>query len=175
MRIHACRIGPARRHILDRVLTIADSAAGLVERQTGISLHNVDLLVTDTYFTRLIAGERDGDLYGCTTYGLDRIIAVINAEFCGNFSTPTVDRTVIHELVHGAQMSKPGIRRREKHRTHDSYARLQGAALSLHRTRWNADEAEAEHLEHLAVQLDDTAPSGGPIREFHRTHISALI
>ncbi|MFH8470332.1 hypothetical protein [Streptomyces sp. NPDC017991] len=162
MQVNAYAIGPARRPVLDRVCTIADQATRLVEKEMSACLRGVELLVTDTYFTRLLACAEDGaSLYGCTLYGLDRIVCVANAQ--AHLHDPAeVDKTVIHELVHAAQMLRPGVRRVEKFRTEESLSRLSAPAREQYHTRWDDSEAQACELEHLAAYLD---PATGPARE----------
>lgn len=168
MQVNAYAIGPARRPVLDRVCATADQAAALVESEFGVWLFGVELLVTDSYFTRLLAGDDDG-LYGCTLYGLDRVLAVVNAQAHAN--PAEVDKTVIHELVHAAQMLAPGVRRIEKFRTEESLSRLPAPALEQYDARWNAAEAQACELERLADHLD---PAGGPVREARRAPIHTI-
>lgn len=169
MQVNAYAIGPARRPVLDRVCAIADQAARLVESEMSVRLHGVELLVTDTYFTRRLAGDDDG-LYGCTLYGLDRILAVVNAQ--AHLDDPAeVDKTVIHELVHAAQMLLPGVRRVEKFRTEESLSRLPAPALEQYDARWDDDEAQACGLERLAERL---GPAAGPVREARHAPIHTI-
>ncbi|MGY1503642.1 hypothetical protein ACW4TU_45000 (plasmid) [Streptomyces sp. QTS52] len=171
MQVNAYAIGPARQPVLDRVCAIADQAAHLVESEMGACLRGVELLVTDTYFTRRLAGEEDGaGLYGCTLYGLDRILCVANAQ--AHLTDPAeVDKTVIHELVHAAQMLRPGVRRVEKFRTEESLSRLTAPALEQYHTRWDDGEAQACELERLAAHLN---PAVGPVREARRAPIHTI-
>lgn len=169
MQVNAYAIGPARRPVLDRVCAIADQAAALVESEMGVRLHGVELLVTDTYFTRLLAGDDDG-LYGCTLYGLDRVLAVVNAQ--AHLDDPAeVDKTVIHELTHAAQMLRPGVRRVEKFRTEEALSWLPAAELEQYDAQWDAGEAQAVELERLADHLD---PAAGPVRVAHRAHVNTI-
>jgi hypothetical protein len=169
MQVNTYAIGPARRPVLDRVCAIADQAAALVENEMGVRLHGVELLVTDTYFTRRLAGDDDG-LYGCTLYGLDRVLAVVNAQ--AHLTDPAeVDKTVIHELVHAAQMLRPGVRRVEKFRTDEALSRLPAPALEQYDAWWDDSEAQACELERLAAHLDPTA---GPVRMARRTPIHTI-
>lgn len=169
MQVNAYAIGPARRPVLDRVCAVADQAAVLVENELGVRLLGVELLVTDTYFTRRLAGDDDG-LYGCTLYGLDRVLAVINAQ--AHLGDPTeVDKTVIHELVHAAQMLRPGVRRVEKFRTEEALSRLPVPALEQYHAWWDAGEAQACELERLAEHLN---PAAGAVREARRAPIHTI-
>lgn len=169
MQVNAYAIGPARRPVLDRVCSIADQAAVLVESELGVRLLGVELLVTDSYFTRLLAGDDDG-LYGCTLYGLDRVLAVVNAQ--AHLANPAeVGKTVIHELVHAAQMLAPGVRRIEKFRTEEALSRLPAPALEQYDARWDAAEAQACELERLADHLD---PAAGPVRVARRAPIHTI-
>ncbi|MCX4231751.1 hypothetical protein [Streptomyces ortus] len=172
MQVNAYAIGPARRPVLDRVCAIADQAAHLVENEMGVCLRGVEILVTDTYFTRLLACAEDGaSLYGCTVYGLDRIIAIANAQAHLN-DLAEVGKTVVHELVHAAQMLRPGVRRVEKFRTEESLSRLSAPALQQYHTRWDDSEAQACDLERLAAHLD---PAAGPVREARHAPIRTIV
>ncbi|MFE7077245.1 hypothetical protein ACFU96_44885 [Streptomyces sp. NPDC057620] len=172
MQVNAYAIGPARRPVLDRVCTIADQATRLVEREMGVCLRGVELLVTDTYFTRLLACADDGaSLYGCTLYGLDRIVCVANAQT--HVHDPAeADMTVIHELVHAAQMLQPGVRRVEKFRTEESLSRLSAPVREQYHTWWDDREAQACELERLAAHLN---PATGPVREARRAPVRTIV
>jgi hypothetical protein len=171
VQVNTYAVGPARRPILDRVCAVADQSAVLVEKELGVCLLGVELLVTDTYFTRLLAGGEDGSgLYGCTLYGLDRVLAVVNAQ--AHLGDPAeVDKTVIHELVHAAQMLAPGVRRVEKFRTEESLSRLPAPALEQYDAQWEAGEAQACELERLTAHLN---PATGPVREARRAPIHTI-
>lgn len=171
MQVNTYAVGPARRPILDRVCAVAEQSTALVENELGVRLRGVELLVTDSYFTRLLAGEEGGSvLYGCTLYGLDRVLAVVNAQ--AHLDDPAeVDRTVIHELVHAAQMLAPGVRRVEKFRTDESLSRLPAPALDQYHARWNEGEAQACELERLAAHLN---PAAGPVCEARRAPIHTI-
>jgi len=169
VQVNAYAIGPARRPVLDRVCAIADQAAALVESEMGVRLLGVELLVTGTYFTRLLAGDDDG-LYGCTLYGLDRVLAVVNAQ-AHLYDASEVDKTVIHELVHAAQMLRPGVRRVEKFRTEEALSRLPAAELEQYDAQWDDGEAQACELERLAAHLN---PAAGPVRVARRAPIHTI-
>lgn len=169
MQVNTYAIGPARRPVLDRVCAIAEQAAALVENEMGVRLHGVELLVTDTYFTRLLADYYD-DLYGCTLYGLDRVLAVINAQ--AHLDDPAeVDKTVIHELVHAAQMLAPGVRRVEKFHTDEALSRLPADDLEQYDAQRDDNETQACELERLATLLD---PNAGPGRVARRVPIHTI-
>ena len=183
MHVIGHHIGPARQHVLDRVRGTVDQAADLVQNAMGHPLVDVDVIVTDTYFARQIAGECDDEhrAYGYTAYTPNRILAIVNAQACGR-DLGEVDRTTVHELVHAVQMSRPGARDGFLGLAWGEVDRLQGPALSLYRTRWNANEAEAQLMEYLALRLRAVGPVGAAVgsgltdefvREFHKARTGA--
>lgn len=151
---------------LDRIHHIATPAARIVEQHMGERLPLVHLAVATTTGMHQLAkqahrellgpkarGDRAGARhYGLTTVRPDGVLVVINAQTC---PAGEIDKTVIHELVHVAQLTRPGRREEVLRGLRSTYrikpiTRDEADALNA---LVDADEREAERLEHLANKL----------------------
>lgn len=151
---------------LDRVHHIATPAARLVEQHLRARLPLVHLAVATTAGMHQLSKEAHRELlgpkakgdrgmahhYGLTTVRPGGVLVVINAQTCPERE---IDKTVIHELVHVAQLTRPGRREEVLRGLRSNYriapiSRDEADALNA---KVDADEAEAERLEHLATKL----------------------
>ncbi|MFD5675591.1 hypothetical protein [Streptomyces sp. NPDC127040] len=155
------------RACLNRVESIAERAATLVERKMRAPLAPVKVIVsddvgTDAFFSsheqKLIGARRPARLrdaapFGRTTIDRRGVIVVINAEACG--LTEQLDITLVHELVHGVQSSRPEGRELiiQRIRNNHKIDRLSWSAAWAANRQVAADEREARRYEHLARKL----------------------
>ncbi|MEV0220859.1 hypothetical protein [Streptomyces sp. NPDC050704] len=122
MRIVSHRLGRQHRPVVERVTRIADEAGRLAARHARSSLGRVELAVTTTKGIpdlicaahERIFGTSDWDAWheqgvaGCTTIRPGGSLVVINAE-ANRGCLDEADMTVIHELVHAAQVNRRGM------------------------------------------------------------------
>lgn len=151
---------------LDRAHHIATPAARLVEQHTGQTIGPVHLVITTRAGMHQLLDQAIRDVlgpqararrdrnrhYGATTVRPGGVLAVINAQDC---PAREIDKTVVHELVHVAQFARPGRREAILRGLRSTYriapiTRDEADALNA---LVDADEAEAERLEHLARKL----------------------
>jgi hypothetical protein len=92
-------------------------------------------------------------LYGITTLTKTGVLVAINADRCQ--SKDEVNKTLVHELVHAAQLSRPGARDVATRNLRNNYGidRMSGREARAANRLVDADEREAEKLEHLASRL----------------------
>lgn len=167
MRITAHRLGRGQQAILDRVASIAEPAARLVQQHMGGSIGHVDLAVTGksgipdlvVQAHRPLFGRADRSqsrrlrCYGTTTVNSSGTLVIINADRCRRDSD--IDKTVLHELGHAVQLARPGGRNLFIRGLRNNYgieAMTDAEARAANR-QIDADEAEAERLERLARKL----------------------
>ncbi|MET7924746.1 hypothetical protein ABZT43_12270 [Streptomyces sp. NPDC005349] len=165
----------ARRYatVVDRVQLIAQPAMRLVEQAMGRPLGHASIVITDSRRLRDVVldaetsalGERhkvewisDGRRHGCTTLTSSGVVIVIDAEECQKWGNHT-DVTVVHELVHGVQLSRPSDRADylQGLRYNHGITPLSPAEVRAVNRRVDAREREAGRLERLARQLKETA------------------
>jgi hypothetical protein len=159
--------------VANRVQLIAQPAVRLVEQAMGHTLGHASIVITDSRHLRDVAldaevsalGERrsvewasDGRRHGCTTLTRDGVVVVIDAEECQKWGNHT-DVTVIHELVHGVQLSRPKDRADylQGLRYNHGITPLSPAEVRATNHRIDAREREAGRLERLARRLKETA------------------
>ncbi|MFG3488531.1 hypothetical protein [Streptomyces sp. NPDC047972] len=166
MDIAAYKLGSRHKQALRRVESIADQAAHLVEKKLGETVGPVEIVVTDAdgYHESIAAAEwrllgtRTRSRYTLppsfahTTLTTSGTLIVFDAQ-----ATPEheIDPTVVHELVHAAQIGRPGVRDailagiRHNHGIEKAgwfKARRQNGIVAAH-------EREAIRLESLARKL----------------------
>lgn len=155
------------RACLDRVENIAEQAARLVERKMREELGPVRVIVSDSYGTdefvsrheqRLVGSKRparltDSGPCGRTTIDTDGAVVLINAEVCG--LTKELDVTLVHEMVHAVQLSRPEGRDLvlQRIRNNTKMQRLGWREAWGANRQVAADEREARRYEHLARKL----------------------
>lgn len=156
---------------LAHVEKIAADAARLVEKRMGVALDRTEIVVTTNMAAvdymiiahRSMFGQSphiwtlkqiygDGEC-GATTLGKTAIIALVNADRCQPYGR--LNETVLHELGHAAQMSRPGGREIEMDYLRNNYgiARMRNRDVRVANRRVEEDEREAERLEALAAEL----------------------
>lgn len=155
--------------ILARVEEIADQAARLVEQRMRERMPPTRLIVAsekhcpvaliDNYRAALQTeiyppGRPETDYMGITTISPDGVLVLINAE-AHNGDLRQLDETVVHELVHAVQYSRPGMRDKEiqgiRHNFRLERMRIRSAWRQNRQT--TRDEHEAEALEYLAREI----------------------
>lgn len=171
MRITAHRLNRSQQATLDRVASIAEPAARLVQQHMGGSIGHVDLAVTGksdipdlivqahrSLFGRVDRGQvRRLRCYGTTTVNPAGTLIIINADKCRRASD--IDKTVLHEFGHAVQFARPGARTlliRSLRNNYGIEAMTDAEAHAANR-QVDADEAEAERLERLARNLTQLA------------------
>lgn len=171
MRITAHRLGRGQQTILDRVASIAEPAARLVQQHMGGSIGHVDLAVTGkagipdlvVQAHRPLFGRVDRSqprrlrCYGTTTINSAGTLVIVNADRCRR--TSDIDTTVVHELAHAVQFARPGARNlliRSLRNNYGIEAMTDAEAHAANR-QVDAHEREAERLERLARQLSRLA------------------
>lgn len=167
MQITAHRLSRSQQPALDRIASIAELAARLVQQHMGGSIGHVDLAVTGKsgipdlvvqahrpLFGRVDRGQvRRLRCYGTTTVSSSGTLVIINADRCRRASD--VDKTVLHELGHAVQFARPGARAlliRSLRNNYGIEAMTDAEARAANR-QVDADEVEAERLERLARKL----------------------
>ncbi|MEW1803224.1 hypothetical protein ACIGO7_35410 [Streptomyces virginiae] len=152
---------------LDRIEAVADQAAHLVERKMREDLGPARVIVSDGFGTedfvrrheqQLIGARRparltDSEPFGRTTIDSRGVLVLVNAEACG--MTKELDITLVHELVHAVQLSRPEGRQLALQRIRNNHKtdRLSWSAAFTANRRVAADEREARRYEHLARKL----------------------
>lgn len=117
------RLGRQHRTVVDRVDQIMFQAAGLISRKERYGVGAVEIAVTvedgipDVVCAahEQLFGRSDWDSWaGGGQYGLATIapfgtLIVLDAQALKGRTTE-IDKTLLHELMHAAQFSRPGIR-----------------------------------------------------------------
>ncbi|MFD8771420.1 hypothetical protein [Streptomyces sp. NPDC059916] len=167
MQITAHRLGRSQQSTLDRIASIAEPAARLVQQHMGGSVGHVELAVTGrssipdliVQAHRPLVGRLDRRqvrllrCYGTTTINPAGTLVIINADKCRRVSE--IDKTVVHELGHAVQFARPGARNlliRSLRNNYGIEAMTDAEAHAANR-QVDADEVEAEQLERLARKL----------------------
>ncbi|WP_329114496.1 hypothetical protein [Streptomyces sp. NBC_01353] len=167
MNVTDYKLGARYRSGLDRVEAIADQAARLVEKKLGERVGHVEIVVADRRNALEVLSKANQKLAGTTRkaprQGLGSgyttlnpgggTLIVIDAEACA--AARNLDETVVHELVHAAQIGRPGKReailaniRNNLGIDRVSYREAWAASRQI-----KADEREALRLESLARKL----------------------
>jgi hypothetical protein len=145
----------------------------LVEQAMGRTLSPANIVITDSRRLRDVVldaeasalGERcevewvsDGRHHGYTTLNRDGVVMVIDAEECQKWGNHA-DVTVIHELVHAAQLSHPKDRADylQGMRHNHGLERLNPAEVRAVNRRIDTREREAGRLERLTCKLTQLA------------------
>ena len=168
MQISTHRLGSSHRDITGRVRDIADQAAYLVTQNVG-PIGHVDLVVTDDLGAKLVirtaqqellgtrakAGKGGRHRAGATTVSPSGILVVINADASLHRQRVEIDKTVIHELVHAAQLSPAAARQDAIAGLRNNYGLvpMTRAAARTANDIVAAHERQAADLERLATQL----------------------
>jgi anti-anti-sigma regulatory factor len=159
---------PARyRKGMDRIETIADQAAQLVQDKLRQRLGRVEIVGCDTrgYEERIVAAEQQvlgtrtepkwglPDTVAHTTLSPSGVLILVDLQ-----ATPSgeIDTTIVHELVHAAQIGRRGGRDFVLAGIRHNYGLERTGWLKLNlvdNRRVAADEREARSLEHLARKL----------------------
>ncbi|MFD9223790.1 hypothetical protein ACFWDI_28255 [Streptomyces sp. NPDC060064] len=168
MRIIEHRIGRQYQDTLDRVDEIAQSAIRLVEKHMRGSVGHVEIAVAtnsgvidmvkqahrDLLNTKVATDRYLGRQFGTTTINESGVLVIVNAQICRG-RTKEIDKTLVHELVHAAQFTKPGARDRILRSLRNNYRLepLTRAEVRDLNRQVDQDEREAARLERLARQL----------------------
>jgi hypothetical protein len=175
--IRGHRLSRQHQEALSHVERTAGAAAQLVCRRMGVRLHHTEIVVTTSQMTPDLLIEAHRSMFGnqLAIWGLKRmprsdfgittinkagILVVINADRCR--SGGELDKTLVHELAHAAQFSRPGGRDTVAGYLRANYRidRMSGREARDANRRVAGDEREAERLESLAAEL----PAGASIR-----------
>lgn len=155
----------SRAHpVAERVTVIADQAAKLVARKAG-RLPRVEIVVTGRRNTNSLAEAAEAAVIGGrkplkspavryerTTLSPRGVLVVINVDLHHN--DLETDTTVVHGLVHAAQLNRPGGRERQLVILHNNYiAELPDADAAKLNRQIRKDETEARRAERLARHL----------------------
>lgn len=167
MQITAHRLGRSRQATLDRIASIAEPAARLVQQYMGGSIGHVELAVTGNSSIpdlivqahRPLLGRvnrrqvRSVRCYGTATISPAGTLIVINADKCRR--TAEIDKTVLHEFAHAVQFTRPGARALLIRSLRNNYRieAMTAAEATAANRQVDADEVEAERLERLARKL----------------------
>jgi hypothetical protein len=164
------RLGRCYRHIEDRVAAIADQAATLVTREMRISLNPAQIVVAEERDVIDLVHQAERSAIGTTRNPLRRarpqlghtaitdrgVRIIINAtRLHQRHDSREIDATVVHELVHVAQISRPDGRERIASNIRNNYGidRLSWREARAANRLMDEDERQAANLERLAQQL----------------------
>ncbi|MER7794875.1 hypothetical protein [Streptomyces sp. NPDC097640] len=158
-----------------RIREIGEQAGSLVARRVGGPLPLVEIVLTDRKGVVSLVQQADVDLAGKVSWqrrAFARVVdhwsvrplggttltatgAIVAIDTARHRNLRELDRTLVHELVHCAQLNLPGARER-----HISYLRQQygitehfPADEAAYERLIDARERQAEQLEALARQL----------------------
>ena len=168
--IRGYRLSRQHRDVLDHIERVAGLAARLVSQHMGTRIDDTDVVVTTSASAadlmidahRAMFGRQPAiwklkntprSLCGTATITKSGVLVVINADRCQ--STAVLNETLIHELVHAAQLSRPGGRDVAARNLRNNYGidRMNGREARAANRQVDADEREAEKLESLASKL----------------------
>ncbi|MGW5850465.1 hypothetical protein ACWFQ8_21375 [Streptomyces sp. NPDC055254] len=170
MKIRGYKLAGRHASVLAQVEASAEQAAALVKEQMRERLAALEIVVTDRAGMEdtvqrahegLLGGRslerqyRYADaVYGCTTLGPNGVLIVINAKACGTDRRETAI-TLVHELVHGVQYSRPQTAGDVVRALHNNYriTALPNRDTRRMNRQVDADEREAKRLEWLARKL----------------------
>lgn len=168
MRLVEYRLGRKHRSVLDRVDLVLDEAARMIGQRERHGLGSVEVAVTiEEGIPDLICaaheqlfGRSDWDSWagpgrhGVATLNPAGTLIVINAQSLRGKQTE-IDKTVLHELTHAAQFSRPGIRDLACKGIAHNYGLgwLEDRQVHALNRRIDRDEREAEQAERLHRQL----------------------
>ena len=155
---------------LTHVQRVAGLAAQLVSRHMRTRIDDTEVVVTTSASAadlmieahRAMFGRQPAiwklkstskNLCGITTITTTGVLVVLNADRCQ--STAVLNETLVHELVHAAQLSRPGVRDVAARNLRNNYGidRMSGRDARAANRQVDADEREAERLESLASRL----------------------
>lgn len=168
--VRGYRLSHQHRDALSHVENIAGVAAQLISRRMGIRLDRTEVVVTTgpsaadilidahraMFGPRLaiwkMKGMHRGDC-GVTVINKAGVLVVINADRCQ--PRTNLNKTLVHELVHAAQLSRPGARNTALRNLRNNYGidRMNGREARAANRQVDADEREAERMESLASEL----------------------
>ncbi|MBT2477622.1 hypothetical protein [Streptomyces sp. ISL-94] len=158
-----------RRHrgAIDRIEAVADQAVQLVTRKMREGIDPLRIVVTDSFGIDDHVLRNDAALLGTskrqrltskspagrTSISEDGVLVVINAERCP--ADENLDVVLVHELVHAAQLSRPGAREEKLRHLRNNHGVEKLTRLEAWGANWriSADEREAGRLEYLASKL----------------------
>ncbi|MFF0277475.1 hypothetical protein [Streptomyces sp. NPDC004330] len=170
MDITAYKLDARHQPGLARVEAVAANCAGIASRELREATGHVEIRVTDRrhFAEAVIAAEQqaigvnhrpqlsDGySNWGFTTASTRGAVLVIDVESCrGNHE---IDKTLIHEFVHAAQLRRPGVRDLHLAGLRNNYGIHQLARRDAKRLNRQiaAQEREAARYERYARQLRD--------------------
>jgi len=151
-----------------RVEAVADNCSGIVIRELGEGTGHVEIRVTNRrhFAEAVMEAEQEAigvtrrpllsdgyDNWGFTTVSARGAVMVIDVESCR--TRREIDRTLIHEHVHAAQLRRPGIRDAVLAGLRNNYGidQLAKREARLLNRQVAAHEREAARLERFERQL----------------------
>ena len=168
--IRAYRLSRQHRDVLAHIESVAGPAAQLVSRHMGTRIDRTEVVVTTGPSAADLMIEAHRAMFGrqpaiwklkgasrkdCGTATITRagVLVVVNADRCQ--STAALNETLVHELVHAAQLSRPGARDAKVRHLRNNYGIdvMSGRDVRTANRMVDADEREAERLERLASEL----------------------
>ncbi|MEK9524038.1 hypothetical protein MIU24_32395 [Streptomyces venezuelae] len=170
MQITAYKLDARYQPGLARVEAVADNCAGIASRELREGTGHVEIRVTNRrhFAEAVVAAEQQAigttgrpvlsdsyDNWGFTTVSARGAVMVIDVESCRG--SREIDRTLIHEFVHAAQLRRPGVRDLHIAGLHNNYGIHQMARRDAKRLNRQiaAHEREAARYERYARQLRD--------------------
>ena len=171
MRLVTYRLGSQHRQVVDRVDRVMDHAARLIAERERHGLGTVEIAVTvEDGIPDLICaaheqlfGRSDWDFWsgpgkhGVATLNAAGTLIVVNAQSLRGKQTE-IDKTVLHELTHAAQFSRPGARETVRKGIAHNYGLdwLEDREVRALNRRIDRDEREAAQAERLHRLLAKT-------------------
>lgn len=168
IRLVEYRLPPRLRSVLDRVDLVVDEAARMIGQRERRGIGNVEVAVTvqDGIPDLVCAahermfGRSDWDdwagpgRHGIATLNPAGTLIVLNAQSLHGKQTE-IDKTVLHELTHAAQLNRPGARETARRGIAFDYGIgwLEDREIRAFNRRIAYDEREAEKAERLHREL----------------------
>ncbi|MFD0150797.1 hypothetical protein ACWGQ4_19695 [Streptomyces sp. NPDC055721] len=169
MRIRTANIGRRERPLIDRIENITEQAIELVEGAMHARIGHMDLLVTDTRGLvdllneaeratvggRHVADWAPDKPYGRTALTPSGVLVALNADTHRPGKLRELDVTLVHELVHAVQLSRPEVRKIRLVHLRNNYgvAGMTRSQVREANRQVEREERQARSLEHLARKL----------------------
>lgn len=169
MIVETHRLGRRCNPIASRVEAIADQAAGLVQGALPGRLLPARIVIVekrdvidaveaaerDMLGVRANPMKRERPQLGHTIFDSRGVVVVLNATALDRYKPIETDTTVVHELVHVAQFSRPGFREDWLEGLRNNYGLIKWSRSEARAANRAvaADEREARRYEHLARRL----------------------
>jgi hypothetical protein len=168
--IRGYRLSQQYQADLAHIERVAGLAAQIVSRYMRVQIDRTEVVVTTSGSASDLMIEAHRSMFGrqpsiwklkstpkhlcgIATITKAGVLVIVNADRCQ--SKAELNTTLVHEVVHAAQLSRPGARDVATRNLRNNYGidRMNGREARAANRSVEADEREAEKLEHLASGL----------------------